>query len=443
MAGWVFFPMAVSAIAMALLVSVRTRDLMHPMTILLILIILRIGLPTVLVLISEEPEEFYWLSPAFAYWFRGLALALVGVLCMILGWELASSSRLAKLHARGRRLAGSAILDRRSLLLAVVAMLLGAGLVAVFLRLNYLDPSEAIGSGIIRSAEFRTEGTSRYSFAGSHLLIYGATLVTTYLLVTRKARGWAGLVPVLLAAALMTMFGGRVGAVTPLAYGLIVAWYSVSRPHIRPSSLLRTLVLGSLAAYYAAFVVAYRGGGVEKGLTALHFENFSSYLNFSAWYEFGFLHPFALAAYFGPSSLPTPIYPAVGGFVTEIFLGMEATRPGLYLVDSLTGISNAWGIHTGFLVDVFMSSGMIPMVVAAFLFGRVLRSAYETVRAGRSSAFVVGTYAIFLWNSIWVFFESIIVIFPLTLGLLTYCSMVFLSKALPLRRHHVVTATEP
>ena len=431
-AAWVFYPLAGTALTVAFVTSLRTRDWLNPVAVLVVSAVLRIGIPVVLVIFSSPPREFEWVVPALGYWSEGLGLSIVGLLSILLGWQLTSASAIKRGHARGRRLARRRLIDKRIVVTASAALAIGALLVIFFLRVNFGAASEAVTSGVVRSADLRVEGTSRYNLLGSQALIYGSTLLTAYLLIARRKRLWIGLAPTIGAALLMTTFGGRVVAATPLVYGLIVAWYRKARSRlIQPSALLKIGVVALVTGYYTAFVVGYRGGGIEAGVDAVRAENLWEYLQFSAWYEFGFLHPSAIAVFLGPGSLDGGTYAGLGGFVTEVFLGMDVTRSGTYMVDSLTGYPNTWGIHSGLTVDLFLNTGLLAVVVGCLLFGRFLRAVYETLRTGRESPAVVAVYAIVLWNAIWIFYESMIAVFPLMLGLTTFWLLILASKLLP------------
>jgi hypothetical protein len=429
-----FLGIGVATVVGSLFWSARAySDWLNPLVILVSSAVIRIGLPWLFLFWMKPPSDFDWLSPAFDYWDEGLGLALFGLVSALLGWLLTPGSFLASARRRLARLASGFPFDSRVMTLSVVFTLAGVVLVAIFLKANYLQPIDAVTSGIIRCQTCRIDATSRYSFLGEGFLVYGSAALSIYLLLRVGVRARIGLLPVLLATLIMTIFGQRVGALSPLAFGLLAVWYRRFPRRIKISrALLAGTALLLLATIYASFVLVYRGqSGLTGALDSLSVNSVLEYLRFSVWSELGFLHPFAVAEAFGPGVLHGQTFPALGGFVTGAFLGIESIRPGVFVVAKLTESPVEWGIHTGLIVDLFMNVGLIAVLIGCAMFGMILRYFYEGFRANRDAPLVVFIYSIVLWRMIWIFYEWIGEIFSLFISVTFVAALMVGTKLLP------------
>lgn len=413
---------SLAVLALAAVVAARAvgefHDGLNSLTILLALCLLRIGLPAVLLEVSHLPRgtflrDFGLTQEALL---RGEQLAAGGTLAVIVGWY-ACPAWLAGLAARLHGFIGQELpADPRLLPSGMVAF--GAGLLAalVYLVLNFGDPLAAATSGVARGSSL--PGTSRYGFAAVGLLITSAVILAIYLGQRPGVSAPVAASPALLATVVLTIFGGRVGALTPLVLALIGIRYVGTRARgIQRRSGLRAAratavvaILATLLFAYVAFVPQYRGGnGISAA--ALTASELQAYGEYSVWTEIGTIHPYALADRLGPGSLKNRTYPEVLGAIAPL-LGVERERPGRVMVERFgpSGFDTAWGFQTGLIVDVFTNTSLVAALLAGVLFGLVLRAEYTGFRRAGPTVGSVFLHCFLLWTLIWVYFESIVVL---------------------------------
>ncbi len=398
--------------------AVRTTgDVLNPVALLVGLALVRIGLPALLLTWSAPPISWDTSGMLDGAWEAGRALALVGLASIVVGWWMAPGLLVKSACGLGDWVRGCEAQARSTLgARGTICLLVGLPFVAVYVVLNYADVLGAVADGRMRNQSLIVQGTSRYNFLGYWLVFAGTLAVSAHLLLVRHARWWVGLMPSFLVAILLTPFGGRVGAMAPLACALIVLWYRRPRK-VAPGRGL--LVFGSLmvvSLLYSAFVVFYRGHGIEEGWGSMTWAGLHEYAEQSVWWEMGILHPYAYATVFGEGVLEGGTLPAVGGFVLEAILGEEGVRPGLFIVQQVLSPSARWEIHTGLIVDLYLNYNLAATIVGCVLFGMVLRAAYEALSAHRRAPGPVLLYTIVLWFSLWIFYESVYVFFSLAVA---------------------------
>lgn len=399
----------------------RTHDWFNPLSILFATALLRIGLPALLLLFSQPPYDWVWYTLPAINWERGIGLALVGLCSIVAGWLLVPRGFLLWFYGKARRFAGSATqIAPRIGITALLFSMTGLVFTVLFMRMNYASTLQAVSDGSLRNPALVQSGTSRYIFLGQWMLTVGPLAWTAHLLFTRKLPWYQGLLPVICAGLILTPFGGRVGALTPIICGLIVLWYREARrvSFLKLASIVA--VLFALVQIYAVFVVLYRGNGVDSAVARFTSEGLREQLEMSIWGEIGILHPYAHATNYEPGILAGKTFPVI---IIDNFLGMETLRPGVFLTQEVFSPLANWGIHTGVIVDLYMNVGLATALFGCFCFGAVWRAAYETMRACRRSPNVVVLYTIFLWYSTWIFYESMILLNTLFFAL-------FFAKAL-------------
>ena len=408
---WAFWPTALSALLISIVFAKRIyNDLFNPISIMGLAVLLRIGLPLLLAPVIEPPALLAGMPITFVHWRSGGVLAFTSMLAVLCGWLLTPGFALKSARAAATMTARKFTLDGRAAAVATLFVLLGVAFYWLFLQLNYSSPLSALTQGTVRDQLSRVAGTSRYNFIATGLLTYGSVMMCSYLLLVRRKSWMIGLLPAFAATAVLSANGGRVGALAPTVYGLILLWYRVPIRRIRLVKAISIAVLGTaVLVAYVTFLTAYRkGGGIAAGSGALSVNGLLQYIRFSVWYEIGAIYPYALATYFEPGIMHGAIAPLMGGFVSAI-LGFEGTRTGVFLINSFIDYSGRpWGIHTGLPVDLFVNFGIPIMVVGAALFGIVLHLLYSAMRARATSAGVVALYVVGLWHLIWVYYEHII-----------------------------------
>lgn len=436
-AEWIFVCVSLFTLSGVFFWSINHyQDWFNPIAVILGTAFIRLGLPAILYLTSELPVElqFAFYQIPESYWHMGWTLAQLGMLSLVLGWFTAPEFLKGRAQDFLKSVTTRLPLDRPSVAIAAVLfMILGLIFTIVFLRANFSDIGQALLSGNIRGPEFRAAGTSRYNFLATWMLYTGSVVLSAYLLGVKRTKWWIGLIPAIGVLVVLTPFGGRVVAFTPLVYALIMLWYRSET--LKVHAFRDTLVIIATVIFlvtYAAFVLAFRGGGgLEAGLQAISLNGIKDYMTFSVWSEIGTLHPFAFAAYFGPDVLDGGTYPLMGGFVTSILFGQPGISPGMFMVQQLIYSGSEWGYHTGLIIDLFMNTGFVAAMVGCFAFGGVLRIVYESFRRSQRTPILLAGYALFSWQALWFFYESISVVFTLAISFVFLIALLFLAEILP------------
>jgi oligosaccharide repeat unit polymerase len=431
-----FLPLSLFTIIGITIVNLFSyRDWINPLIIITGSALFRIGLPGLIYYLQPSiPDEFWIVWLPIQYWHLGWNLALIGLTSIVLGWTLTPQMLIKRTKTWTNSMVR--ILPNYNENIAIVALLyliIGISCLVIFFRSNYGSSLDVLYSGSLRSQEMRVDGTSRYNFLATWLMTSGAVILSAYLAKSIKNRRWFCLIPGLFIFFILTPFGGRIGAMTPLIYGLIILWYQSNKRQIRifrDSFLITCAFL--IANIYSAFVFNYRkGGGLDNAIQALSWDSLSKYFITSFWTESGTLHPFAYATFLGSGVLRGATYPEVFGFFPSIMFGIETVRPGAFIVQQLISPSATWGLHTGIIIDLFLNSGLSMVIIGSLLFGSILRCAYEGFLSQCNSIFATIIYVIFFWQSIWIFYESIIVIFPIILSFFFVTVLFVIAKFLP------------
>jgi len=414
---------AVFVLDIAVLVSVavfvvrRERDLLHPLGVIFASFALRVGLPVVMLLAGAKPVAGIprnWAEPRF--WQNGFYLCMAGCfafglafLLMPIGWLPA---RRPGAHAMDVE---RAPLGRAAQLFVVVGMVVWV----LHLSVNFGGPSgilSALTSGIVRGERYHVEGTSRYSFIARNMLFWGSlTWGLTLFQRTRRIR--TAIVPALVTLVLLISNGGRINAVSPLVLVLIAIWYLKGRMVGTRAVGFRRLGLWAvrgtvaLVAFVAAglFVKGYRGGGgLQAAARLASMQAVGHELEFSAWYETGFLHPFAFAIRYGGGNYNPPLGRFLFSGYTAYFAGVrDVIKPGELIIVQTLGVGG-WGIHTGAYIDLYMGFGILGTLIGALALGAVLKVAYTRYAQGATRIPELVLYGFTFWHIYWVLFESVV-----------------------------------
>ena len=412
--------------------SVRqSRDYLNPLLVLVASAFVRLGLPAVLSLWYEPPTNLVWFNLPSVYWQQGRALALMAVLAVTVGWLLVPRGAFASSERAFQRIGAIVRIDQRSAILASICVVVGVLFALIYLRLNFSSAFDAVAEGSIRKNPSYVSGTSRYSFLAYWLLNSGAAILSCYLISVRNKPWWIGLAPGFVVLLVLSPFGQRVGAMTALIYGLLLLWYrgNVAAVRLYKVGLVLLIVL-PLLMIYIGFILYYRGAGIASGLELFSTNGLRDYIEYTVWVELGTLHPFVMATVFPPGVLHGQTYPLIGLYVSDLF-GIDGVRPGAFMVEQLISPAGGWGYHTGLVIDVYMNTGLLASVVAGIVFGAVLRLIYVAFMAQRRSAGAALCYVVFSWNLFWIFYESIINIFPLATTCFFLVMILFISRVLP------------
>jgi hypothetical protein len=422
--GHSYQPSQLAVVASMLLMGImaiglvrNSRDVLHPLAVLVAVWLLRTGLPAVLLMVGAEPQMPHfimeWAEPR--WWIPGFHLGGVGCFSVAFGFILTSprrrdAGRMSEWLWGTESLRGSAIL----------VMLLGIALMAYYMLTNFGSAGgvfSALDSGILRAAdEYTRPGTSRYSYFGKQCLLWGSVLWGLSLY--RQYRSiYRALIPAAIAFALVVPFGGRIVAVAPLAISLLTLWYESGRLYgfqaVGAARLARwavCMLVALIIFIYAGMLVrSYRsGGGVQMVRQQLAERTLADELLFSVWNETGFLHPLGYAIMFDTGAFqPTLGRLFFGGYSAHL-LGLDAeVHPGEGIVIRLTGVGG-WGIHTGAVVDLFFWHGLPAVVLGCALLGVILKVAYVRLARDSIRPVDVAVYAYLFWIIFWAMFETII-----------------------------------
>jgi hypothetical protein len=439
-----FLPYVNVAIAVvgAVAAARASKDGFNSLTVMLGLCLLTIGLPFLALAIVLPDSEFLRSFGLSVDDLRdGAHLATAAMLGVVLGWH-ACPMWLTGLFGRAHAWAATWLRDDPRLLPSgIVGFAAGCTAFVIFLMLNFGDPVSAVSSGVARGQV--APGTSRYGLAASAFLTTSSVLLGLQL-GRRWGRRAIVFAPALGAGALLTVFGGRLVALTPLILTIIgVRYLSPSpapesrAPRQRP--LFATAGIGMLVVVgvisFMAFVPQYRGTGPTTVTGSLGVSAVTQYFESRVWVELSDLHPYALALRLGEGALDGSTYYEMFGPVGEL-VGLDGERPGGVIVRQfIPGQSGAtWGIQTGLIVDVFVNTGMTGALLVTLLFGAILRADYVGFNATRRAFGSIFLHCLILWTMVLVYFESVVSFLSLIQVALPIALLIsILARLLPLR----------
>ena len=399
----VFFPLAYLALVLTFFTTSRQwRDGINPLSVILTLGFVRLGIPGLLQLLGADPDVnlFRTMRLDDTDWLLGHALALLGFLGVAIGWQLPCKSLGSALRWIGRR--ANVRLTRGVRYAALAGMVVG------FIALMAFVASNASLGDVIRTGDFRrTEiqvGTGIF-FWLSLLLIASSVVLAAHLMATDRA-WWVSLLPVCVAMVLFWTLGGRVRAITPFATGLLLLWYRKSRPglSVKTGALL---VIGLLPAVLLAGQL-YRGGlGVEGITQAFSIDGVLGYIQSAIWVDWGQLYVLAGATAIGPAILDggtflkTLLWP-----LSESILPVHGRSAGVFLAEHFVGFvgGKSWAFHSGLIGDAYLNFGLAGVFITTIIFGVLVKRLY----IGWKEGWIHGpVYLLSLLYGARIFFESV------------------------------------
>src|SRR5215207_4118280 len=233
--------LTVATFVLAIFVAVRLglefRDWLNPMTVILAMAIARLALPGVSLFDPDWAPPIGTLSEDFGIFryeaIQGTHLAAIGVLGVIFGWYV-SPSWLARPPAWVYRQA--ARMRAEPALVPAATLVLVAGIIAglIYLGLSGGNPITAIISGVAKGTT--AEGSSRYGYFAIATLTTASLILTLYRAHDARRSLRSCLLPSIFATIFLTTFGGRVGALTPVAVSFVGAYYIRKRVRRTESS---------------------------------------------------------------------------------------------------------------------------------------------------------------------------------------------------------------
>jgi hypothetical protein len=409
--GWLlacFIPVAYLTIGISLVRSTQTcRDLLNPLCFILVVSSLRFLLPGILLLSGTElPAEvnlfFQQMKLSDADWQWGHALALLGILAVVMGWLFVQGENGEKCRSELKFYLPPGVKYA-----AFGGMLVGGIAFAVFFFSN--ASIDAINSGAFRGTEIR-EGTGKY-FYMTYLLIAGSVLLSCDYFT--KQRTWLALFPVGASMLLYWILGGRARALFSPAAVLILLWYYFAqRRSWRKFSIKPLYILAApfilVSAIWLSFVGSlYRGGlGTLAVVEALSLTRLWDYVQSAIFTDFGQLHSLAAAIAVGPGVLNGQMFLAVFTWPLSEYLPYSGRSPGVFITETLVGFSNdrKWGVNASLIGDAYLTLGLAGTLVVTILFGVLLKTLYLKFREGRVHAAI---YAVSVLSSLQLYFLSI------------------------------------
>jgi oligosaccharide repeat unit polymerase len=417
----VFVPVAYAAIAIAFVRSIQVwRDSFNPLCLICAIGFLRHLLPAAFLLNGAElPETVRLFFQAMKLtdddWLWGHALALMGLVAAVVGWNLVQPFKLQVARARLNFSLGPGVKPA-----AFVGMLVGFAALSVFLVSN--ASLDVISSGAFRGTTIQS-GTGKYFFV-AYLLIAGSVLLSCYYLA--NGRTLLALLPVVSATLFYWILGGRNRAVVSLTAGLLLLWYlhrqkkgwpkiTLTNPYI----VIAPFVICSVI--WVSYVGAlYRGEmGARVFSEGLSFQGLREYLAASIFTDLGQLHSLAGAIAIGPGVLGGQTFLGALTWPLNKLVFIPGRSAGVFIVETLVGFmteDDKWAVNASLIGDAYLNLGLwgVPIVMA--LYGAVAKAIYLKFRQGRVQATVYVLALICGLQMSWASIE----VWPQTLTLLVF-----------------------
>jgi oligosaccharide repeat unit polymerase len=399
----IFLPLAYLTLVLAFVTTSRQwRDWINPLSIVLLLALVRFGIPGILRLLGPEPDTslFRLMGLTDRDWLLGHALALLGLVGVVIGWRLPSQSIGAVLRGAARR--ANIRLTKGIAYSALIGMIVGMAALFAFVASN-ASLGAVVGSGEFRSTEIQV-GTGVFFWLS--LLLISASVTLTAYFVAMDRPWWIALVPVAICMVLFWTLGGRVRALLPVAAGLLLLWHRRGRPGFTiKGGVVLAVALLPIVLYAGQL---YRGGqGLDGIAKAFSFDAVSGYVTDAIWVDWGQLYVLAGASTIGPAVLD-------GGTIFHTFLWplsdyvfpITGKSAGVFMAERLVGFGDGrkWGFHSGLIGDAYLNFGFAGILIATVIFGVVLKRLY----LGWKEGWVHGPlYVLSLLYALRIFFESI------------------------------------
>ena len=401
-----FLPAAYAAMLFSLLTSVRAwQDPFNPLCLALAVASVRFFLPGMLLLSGVEPvgevQQFFTLMKlSESDWAWGHALALVGVLGIVLGWfatqpVLTPGAPLNFQVTGGVRYASCA------------AMLVGCFALMAFVLMN--ASPDVIASGEFRETTIQ-EGTGKYFFL-TYFLIAGSLLISSDLLI--HGRKWLSLLPVSVAAMLYWVLGGRGRSIFALAAWLVMLWYFTAEKRswrklsLRPATIVTAGVAALITVWLSYVGSLYRGGlGNDAFIQALSLSGLWDYIQGAIFTDLGQLHSLAAAMMIGPGVLNGQTFYGSLTWPLSAFFPIPGRSAGVYIVETLVGFGKRekWAVNASLIGDGYLNFGLMTAVLVMLVSGALLKILYVKFRNGRLRSPI---YAIALLSALQICFLSI------------------------------------
>ena len=402
-----FQPVAYLAIVCSFILTLHTwRDLFNPLSLVIAVGVVRFLIPGLLFFLGVEPEGeaaafFRMMRLSDHDWQWGNALALTGLCGVVLGWLLAQGESVVDRPVK-LQLSGGVLVA------GIVGCLIGCLALFAFVLMN--------GSiGMILTGGFRgtiiQEGTGKFFFL-AYLLIGGSALLTCYLLV--KGCGWYSLAPVFMAAMFYSVLGGRARAMTPIAAGLILLWYSKREESswrklsFKPRYIVIAPIIFACLVWLSYVGLLYRGeSGASAFAEAMSLTGFWQHIQGSVFVDLGQLHSLAGAVAIGPGVLNGDTFYGSLSWPLSSVLPIPGRSAGVFIVEELVGFGKnheKWGVNASLIGDAYLNFGLGGVAIVTLLLGVLLKILYLKFRNGSLHGAI---YSVALLSAVQAFWVSI------------------------------------
>ena len=411
-----FVPAAYFAIVYSWVKALQAwRDPFNPLCLVLTVGFVRFFLPGILILSGTNTERvglFDLMGLTHHDWQWGHALALLGILAVVLGWLLVHARWLTAKFLKFSINGGVKYASFAGMAVGFAALL-------AFFVLN-------ASLGTILSGEFRStiiqEGTGKYFFM-AYFLIAGSVLCCCYLL--NRGFTWLALVPPALSMLSYWPLGGRGRAVMAVAGGLFLLWYRLrerqgwTKISVRPVYLFTAPLLVFCLIFFLYVGGYYRGNADLQGAPeGISLAGMWGYLTSAIYTDTGQLHSLAGAIAIGPGVLRGHSFIGSLSWPLSKFLPLPSRSAGVYLVETLVGFvdDRKWALNSSLIGDAYLNFGLLGVVVVMVLFGALLKLLYLKFRRGNLHIVIYVLAVLYGVNMMWVSVE----VWPQALTVLSF-----------------------
>ena len=384
------------------------QDWFNPLTVLIVLGLVRFTVPWVLLAVSEPPQSIKRMLLSSANWQTGHALGLLGLLAVILGWH-ASPKAIAHVVQRGIECLSYRTTSQVVITWAWMIFVLGMVGWVLFVASNAGNILVVVGSGDFRHTTIE-EGTGVLFFLAL-ASISGSTLLTSYLIMKYRRLSVVILLPVVANGAAFFVLGGRARSFTPIACALLMAWYVILNHQLNRKWFLRVTALVLLLITFSYAGAIYRGKGLSELSAIFSLSNIIAYTHYAAWLEFGQLHGLAGATKVEPGALGGKSFGGALGLTNRLF-GFGSRSSGVIIAQQIRrgGFKDKekkFGFHSSFIGDSYLNYGYLGVVLLSVFLGALLRSIYRVGIQMLGNPLGLTFYAIAIVYSLRIFFESV------------------------------------
>jgi oligosaccharide repeat unit polymerase len=389
-------------VTLAVVTYAWTRDAFSPLFLVLLVLSVRFLLPAALDPAGGELRIplFRLMGLTSSDWSNGHSLALFGILAFAAGWACGPARSVPW---ETIETTPDVNLFWPSLLCAIV----GFVSLGLFVQSN-VSIGAALSTGEFRGTAIR-EGTGLFFYLGL-ASIPGAVGLSFALLGSGK-RHLTSLLPVLVAAAIYFVLGGRARAATPALIGLLGWWYvrRSTRGAVRPRVLHAAVGAGLITLCAVTFLYVgalYRGGA---GVSALnHIFDIGlvrAYIPDALLVDTGQLHALAASTALGPGVLHGATFVGSLTWPLSQFLPLSGRSAGIYILQASTGIRTiSFGLLPSLIGDAYLNFGPFWVAVLMGVAGYLANAIYLRFREGRMS---LATYCLVMVYGLRIVGESI------------------------------------